>query len=188
VSGVGLCALIVPSGARVWAGLCVYLSSRGRERARIGVCVRIMAIKLRTLDGKREFVVFPDRREILFRGWLYGRPRVHTGYCRYVDVGVDDFRQTWPEIDNVVWVDGDGMHLHFVPYNRLIVDGRAHIVMYLDARAVTVKHVNIMERYLRRRIIWLRKLAVGMMTHARLGKACELNRVAEVVKMVMEAM
>jgi hypothetical protein len=33
-----------------------------------------------------------------------------------------------------------------------------------------------------------RKLAVGMMTHARLGEACALNRFPEVVKMVMEAM
>ena len=149
-----------------------------------------MAINLRTLGGQ-ELVVFPDRCEILFRDRLYQNPRVYNGNHRVIYVGDDDFRQRWPEIAVVAGTRRQ-MALHFPLNDGLIVNDRARYSMYLDARAVTVQHVNLVGRFIRSCLECLRmrkrKLAVGMMTHARLGEACALNRFPEVVKMVMEAM
>ena len=149
--------------------------------------VRIMAIKLRTLDGQ-ELVVFPDRREILFRDRLYQNPRVYNGNHRMIHVGDDVFRQRWPEIATVTGKGGPATGVHFPLNDGLNINGRAFWSMHFTAHDATVQHVNIIARFVRRHIIWPRKLAVGMMTHARLGEACGLNRFPEVVKMVMEAL
>ncbi len=136
--------------------------------------------------------MFPDSCEILFRDRLYQNPRVWNSSHRMIHVGADVFRQNWPEIVTTTVIQGNTLGVYFVLNDGLIVNARARYSMYLTSHDATVQHVNIIGRFIRSCLKCLRmrkrKLAVGMMTHARLGKACELNRFPEVVKMVMEAL
>ena len=171
------------------------MGTRGCVFKRVGGGARFacafMAIKLRTLDGQ-ELVVFPDRCEILFRDRLYQNPRVWNLSNRVCIVNEDVFRQRLPAIATVRVMRPATLGVDFPVRDGLRVNGRVFWSMYLDAHAVTVQDVNLIGRFIRSCLECLRmrkrKLAVGMMTHARLGEACALNRFPEVVKMVMEAL
>ena len=174
--------------------------------------VRIMAINLQTSDG-HGIVVMPNSCVMIYNGEVYVEPRGYRGGSgsepTYLLARDMYNAPNWPAIQLAKWFksarqdtkqlmivfpsNSPGVRLSYLdetgPVSHLTTF-RADL-LFLNTISLKCQTWSFRLRYIIRRDqhrMQARMLAVGMMTHARLGEACELNRFAEVVKMVMEAM
>jgi hypothetical protein len=153
-----------------------------------------MIINLEARDGT-SLVVLTEKCAIIYQGKTYVNPRGNpsVGFNRVIDELVylteRDMMQagSWPVVWRVFggrWLGlyfsqfGAGAQTEEHAFHNLRLD-------YLPLDTSCIPRLRFVLRLNRKRN---HLLAVGMMTHARLGEACALNRFPEVVKMVMEAM
>jgi hypothetical protein len=180
---------------------------------KICVYVGIMAINLQTPDG-HGIVVLPDSCVMIYKGEVYVEPRGYRGGSgsepTYLLARDMYNAPNWPAIQLATWPfksarqdtkqlmivfpsNSPGVRLSFWDQTgpvRRLTTFRTDL-LFLNTISLKCQTWSFRLRYIIRRDqhrMQARMLAVGMMTHARLGKACELNRFPEVVKMVMEAM
>ena len=153
-----------------------------------------MIINLEARDGSG-LVVLTEKCAIIYQGKTYVNPRGNpsVGYNRIIDELVylteRDMMQagSWPVVWRVCmcrrWLClyfsqfGSGAETEEHVFHNLRLD-------YLPLDTSCIPRLRFVLRLNKKRN---HLLAVGMMTHARLGKGCELNRFPEVVKMVMDA-
>lgn len=152
-----------------------------------------MIINLEARDGT-SLVVLTEKCAIIHQGKTYVNPRGNpsVGFNRVghelVYLTERDMMQagSWPVVWRVCggrWLGlyfsqfGPGAQTEEHVFHNLRLD-------YLPLDTGCIPRLLFVLRLNRKRN---HLLAVGMMTHARLGKACALNRFPEVVKMVMDA-
>lgn len=139
--------------------------------------------------GDWKLVVCTQMRLVIWKGKVYSRLTANTALHAHerADLGytIFDSAVDWPVVDyvrergkQVLWL---GVQLPGPDFQH--VYGESPMI-FADTRVKTM-HIWRVQRRWREIRARRRNLAVCMMTHARLGKACALQAFPELVKMIL---
>jgi hypothetical protein len=139
--------------------------------------------------GDWKLVVCTKMRLVIWKGKVFSRLTANTARCAQpVDLGPTMFDSAldWPVIDyvkfrsknRVLWL---GVQLPGPDFQHVY---GTNPVIFADT-PVKIMHIWRVQRRWREIRARRRNLAVCMMTHARLGKACALQAFPELVKMIL---
>jgi hypothetical protein len=157
---------------------------------------RLMIVSLRILPtyhahGDSRLVVLTQMQMVIWKGRGFTRLISPARGVRHVDLGPAMFESApdWPALEWIRWI-GSGKRMLWIKavfpgqfQNDRFFNGYDQFI-FADT-PVKFMHIWRVQRRWREIRARRRNLAVCMMTHARLGKACALQAFPELVKMIL---